>query len=105
MVYLCPPRIASNVVMPRLSLPDKSECLHNNIHAKWINQEGTFAVCRMAKPHLINSIKLLEKTLTEIYPLCNTAGRLAPVHAKEIAQTEYDLQILKAELDRRLYWR
>lgn len=87
--------------MPRVTIPDLSVCIHRDIHPKWINQQHTYAVCRMALPHLINSIKLLETTLNESYPLQIYSGSATPVRTEELKNTEYSLAILKAELDRR----
>ena len=87
--------------MPILTLPNKTDCIHNNIHGKWIVAQGVhYAVCAMPRPYLINCIEMLQRTLDEAYPVQPNVER-SPLTLKEIAQTEDQLKMLKVELERR----
>lgn len=78
--------------MPTLSLPDITICYHGDIHGVWVAQGIHWRVCNLPKPRLINSIDMLERTLDDGYPIIDKKLRL---------QTEDQLRILRAELERR----
>lgn len=79
--------------MPIVNSVTPDYCVHGGIHAFWIAQGTKWRVCNLPKPRLLNSIRMLERSLDGYnYPIMDIKLRL---------KTEDQLRILVAELERR----